>query len=544
LEDPLTLQLAVQGSRSKINHSVNVKFKYQDITEERTFLVANISGYNMILGTAWLFQHKVSIGLNPSRVCIGSAESVPLESVATAKVFSGATGLKEDILQAARDELMEYAKPICKSAEETGLLPFRTINHTIPLIDEEKILPWRPSRCPEALRSLWDEKRRVYLKNGRWEVSNASNTAPMLLIPKVKSDSLKLRVVVDLRARNANTKKMSSPLPDMEGILRRASRCKFRSLIDGQDAYEQIRIIPEHVPRSAVSTPDGNMVSLVLQQGDCNAPATYQTLMNYLFGDYIGRFMDVYLDDIIIYSNTLKEHVEHVKKVIDILKREKLYLSAHKLQLLRSELSILGRVVDDEGIRMDPHKIDSVLNWKTPTNRDLLRGFLGSAGYLADDLPEVRIPMGILHNLTSDSVPFRWEFTHQRAFEDVKRLVSEGQDHHRKALNYEPDAPPIWLVTDGCATGIAGVVCQGKEWDNAKVAAFFSAKLSSAQQNYPVHEIEMLAGIEAMLRHRDILQGCKFPWVTDHKGLIHLLNQKNLSGRQARWRRFPASISM
>jgi hypothetical protein len=199
---------------------------------------------------------------------------------------------------------MDYAKPICKSAEETGLPPLRAINHTIPLIDEDKILPWRPSRCPEALRSLWDAKRRTYLKNGRWQVTNASNTAPILLIPKVKTDELKLRVVVDLRARNANTKKMSSPLPDMEGILRRASRCKFRSLIDGQDAYEQIRIIPEHVPRSAVSTPDGNMVSLVLQQGDCNAPATYQTLMNYLFGDYIGRFMDVYLDDIIIYSNT------------------------------------------------------------------------------------------------------------------------------------------------------------------------------------------------------------------------------------------------
>jgi hypothetical protein len=100
------------------------------------------------------------------------------------------------------------------------------------------------------------------------------------------------------------------------------SRCKFRSLIDGQDTYEQIKIIPEHVPRSAVSTPEGNMVSLVLQQGDCNAPATYQTLMNYLFGEYIGLFMDVYLDDIIIYSNTLEEHIEHVKKVIDILKRE------------------------------------------------------------------------------------------------------------------------------------------------------------------------------------------------------------------------------
>jgi hypothetical protein len=102
-------------------------------------------------------------------------------------------------------------------------------------------------------------------------------------------------------------------------------------------------------------------------------------------------------------------------------------------------------------------------------------------------------------------------------------------------LDYRKDAPRIWLVTDGCNSGIAGVICQGSDWKKAKVAAFFSAKLNSAQQNYPVHEIEMLAGVESMLRHRDILQGCQFTWVTDHKGLTHLVNQKNLSGRQARW---------
>ena len=127
----------------------------------------------------------------------------------------------------------------------------------------------------------------------------------------------------------------------MEGILRRVARCKFRSLIDGQDAYEQIRVVPEHVPRAAVSTPDGNMVSLVLQQGDCNTPATYQSLMNYLFSEFIGRWIDVYLDDIIIYSNTLEEHIKHVKIVIDILKREQLYLSANKMQLLKAELNVL-----------------------------------------------------------------------------------------------------------------------------------------------------------------------------------------------------------
>ena len=90
-------------------------------------------------------------------------------------------------------------------------------------------------------------------------------------------------------------------------------------------------------------------------------------------------------------------------------------------------------------------------------------------------------------------------------------------------------------MTDACRNGIGGVVAQGPSWKKAKVAAFYSAKMSSAQKNYPVHEQEMLASVETMLRHRDILQGAHFVWVTDHKSLIHLLDQKGLSGRQERW---------
>jgi hypothetical protein len=112
---------------------------------------------------------------------------------------------------------------------------------------------------------------------------------------------------------------------------------------------------------------------------------------------------------------------------------------------------------------MDPDKVDSVVNWKTPTNRELLRGFLGSIGYLADDLAVVRIHMGILHGLTGDTVPFRWSFTHQRAFEDCKRIADEGRNHYRKPLNYKKGAPRVWLVTDSCSTGIAGVVSQGDD---------------------------------------------------------------------------------
>ena len=108
-------------------------------------------------------------------------------------------------------------------------------------------------------------------------------------------------------------------MPDIEGILCRVAKKPYCSIIDGQDAYEQIQVIPEHVDRTGITTPDRNMVSQVIQQGDCNAPATYQALMNHIFGEYIGVFLDVYLDDTIIYSDTLEEHLTHVALVLAIL---------------------------------------------------------------------------------------------------------------------------------------------------------------------------------------------------------------------------------
>ena len=132
-----------------------------------------------------------------------------------------------------------------------------------------------------------------------------------------------------------------------------------------------------------------------------------------------------------------------------------------------------------------------------------------------------------------DTIPFCWEYTHQRAFEDIKNLAVKCCNYHRWPLNYNDDTLPVNVVTDGCGTSIAGVISQGQNWRKAEVAAFYSAKLNTAQQNYPVHKIEMLADVETMLRHRDILQGTSFIWYMDHKGLVHLLNQKNLSGHQA-----------
>ena len=102
-------------------------------------------------------------------------------------------------------------------------------------------------------------------------------------------------------------------------------------------------------------------------------------------------------------------------------------------------------------------------------------------------------------------------------------------------MYYGPGTDPIWVMTDACENGIGGVVAQGKDWRTTRVATFHSAKMSPAQRAYPVHELELLAGVETMLRHPNILQGTQFTWVTDRKNLEHVLTQRNLSGRQARW---------
>jgi hypothetical protein len=534
---PLSVQLAVHGSRSKINCGTKVRFQYQSIDSERRFDIANLDNYDVILGTPFLYQHKVAVGLNPPCVVVGSKDPVQMSGPDVITISSAAADLLDNGIEKLRKQLRDEAEDLCPDTSKTALPPMRAVNHTIPLIEPAKIYHFRPSRCPEAFREQWRAKKNAYLETGRWRTATGHNAIPLLMIPKISTTGGEpgLRTVFDKREQNANTHKLASPLPDIEEILREVSKHKHRSLIDGKDAYEQIRVIPDHVSRTIFTTPDGTMESLVMQQGDCNAGATYQTLMNHIFAPYLGVFMYVYLDDIIIFSDSIKEHVEHVRIIFDILRRERLFLGPNKMQFFAEELKILGHVIDAKGIRMDPHKVDKVLNWKTPPNKALLRSFIGAVGFLAPDCKGIRIPMGTLSGLTAESKPWRWDATAQRAFDDVKEIVSTHRDNHRKALDYSKNAEPIYVTTDGCLTGGGGYVSQGKDPKTASVVSFWSGKWNSAQQNYPVHEQELLSLVETLKRFRGILHGTRFTVRTDHRALIHFMRQRNLSSRQHRW---------
>ena len=187
----------------------------------------NLSNYDLILGTPFLFQHQATIGFNPARVVIESSESLPLQGPTISQLASRSMEIYSERLQQVQNMLRDYAKPICGTAENTDLPPLRIINHQIPLIDEKLIIPWRPSRLPEKFRDQWAAKRDTYIKSGRWKVTTLSNTVPMMLIPKTGDQQDKLRVVVDLHRRNTNTRKLASPLPDIDGILRRTARARY-----------------------------------------------------------------------------------------------------------------------------------------------------------------------------------------------------------------------------------------------------------------------------------------------------------------------------
>lgn len=185
LKKPLTIQLAVQGSRSKVNYGVTARIQYQGTDYQQYFDVINLQHYDLILGTPFLFQHRIMIGFNSPRVVLGSSEPLAIEGTQVSTLESRVTEIYNEQVDKAREYLLKMAKPLCTSTGETELPPLHEINHTIPLIDENKIYTWRPSRCPEALRPAWIEKKNAYLRSGRWKMTTAQNTCPMLLIPKV-----------------------------------------------------------------------------------------------------------------------------------------------------------------------------------------------------------------------------------------------------------------------------------------------------------------------------------------------------------------------
>ena len=154
------------------------------------------------------------------------------------------------------------------------------------------------------------------------------------------------------------------PFPDQDNIRHDVAQCPYRSKLDMSEAHEQIRIKPTDIPKTAFATILGTFVSQVIQQGDCNAPSTFQRLMTAIFRDYIGKFVHVYLDDIFIFSHTLREHKHQLGLVFKRLESAQLYLSRDKVDLYSKSMDCLGHLINDQGVHADSDKMQHIREWR------------------------------------------------------------------------------------------------------------------------------------------------------------------------------------
>lgn len=410
--------------------------------------------------------------------------------------------------------------------------PLREINHTIPLIDPNKQYANRPPKCAAALFPLLKEKTERYLKASWWKLAHGRNAIPLLCIPKSGAE-LKLRTVIDARERNANTVLDATPLPNQDMIREAVASHKYVSVIDMTDAYEQMRIVPEDVPKTLFASPLGTYISNTLQQGDCNGPSSWQRLMTFIFRERIGIEVWVYLDDIYIFSNDIEKHEDALLYVYECLEREHLYISANKFKPYAIRFNCLGHYRDENGLQVSADKLDLIRKWPKPSTFHDVQRFLGLVEYISRFLPNISAFTTPLSGMCSNGIPFEWRGLHDKCFESVKAIVS------RKLLLQPIDRTtqtPVWVVCDACPSGCGAYYGQGDDWKTMKPAGFMSKKFTNAQRSYFTYEHETLGVIESLKKWDDTLLGLpEIRIVTDHEALKTFMQKAHTGPRQIRW---------
>ena len=415
-----------------------------------------------------------------------------------------------------------------------GLPPQRDIDHRIDLVPGAE----PPHRAPYRMSAKGLDELKQQLRDltekGYIQPSVSPFGAPVLFVPKKDGG---MRMCVDYRALNRVTVHNRYPLPRIDELLDRLRGAQFFTKIDLRSGYHQIRVHPEDVHKTAFRTRYGHFEFLVLPFGLTNAPATFMHLMHSIFREYLDSFIVIFLDDILVYSKGLREHVTHVRQTLAILRKHQLYAKVSKCSFFQHRVEYLGHIVSAEGLAPDPAKVQAVRAWKVPENVTDIRSFLGLAGYYRRFIPQFAQIAAPLTNLTRKNTPFTWSLREGEAFEQLKTALLNAP-----VLQLADPERQFIVTTDASDFAIGAVLSQ--VWDDGEhPVAYESRKMNAAEGNYATHEKELLAVIHALRTWRHYLLGNSFIVVTDHNSLKYLHTQPTLSRRQARWAEFLAEFN-
>lgn len=357
--------------------------------------------------------------------------------------------------------------------------------------------------------------------------SNSQWSSPVVVVEKKNG---KKRLCVDYRKLNKVTKKDCYPLPRIDDMLETLSGAQWFSSLDLASGFWQVELDPKDREKSTFITRFGTYEFTVMPFGLCNAPATFQRLMDTVLYDILWQFVVVYIDDINIGSRTFEEHLLHLEQVFLRLKNAGLKLSPEKCFFFKEELPFLGHVVSRKGIHTDPEKLRVINEFPTPTDLTQLRGFLALASYYRKFVKNFSSTAEPLNKLLRKNVPYVWSNDQQIAFEKLKMHLMTPP-----ILAYPNFEKPFVVYTDASTFALGSILSQKGDDKREHVIAYASRSLNKHERNYSITELECLAVIWAVKHFHHYLHGQRVTIITDHAALRYLMNMTNPTGKLGRW---------
>ena len=385
------------------------------------------------------------------------------------------------------------------------------------------------------------------LKQGMIEPSLSPYAAAALIVPKYNPDgSIKgWRMVIDYRMLNNITVKFQFPMPRVDDVLDSLNGAKYFSACDATWGFWQLRLHPSDVPKTAFRTPTGLYQWRVLPFGLSNSPAVFQRTMSSFFQKAftypdgttvtaLGSFIQVYMDDLLIYSKTAEDHLRHLRFVFDTLKDVRIYLNPKKCEFNKPEVRFLGHLVSRNGVRPDPAKVSVMQDWPAPKNKQDLYKFLGFANYFRSFIRNYAT-IATLYPLTqcknTDEFASKWNNLQQACFEAIKLALC-----HAPTLKMPDFDQPFEVIVDASNVAIGAVLVQDK-----RPVAYESKKLSPAEMRWTTTERELFAAVHALRQWQCYLRHPtqSFDLWTDHNpNTFFSKGTRPLTPRQARWQEF------
>lgn len=433
--------------------------------------------------------------------------------------------------------LHEYKHVFAKDDLDLGCTD--AVKHRILLND---VSPFKERSRPISPADFEDlrEHLKELLEAGIIKESHSPYASPIVIVRKKTG---KIRMTVDYRKLNQRTVKDSFNLPKIEDILTYLSGSRWFSTLDLKSGYYQVQMHESDTEKTAFICPLGFFEFNRLPQGVTNAPATFQRLMERCMSDMTRRDCMVFLDDLIIYSDTLESHELKLRKVFDQLAAYNLKLSPQKCKLFQTEVRYLGHSISQDGISTDPDKISALKSWPVPRNSKELHSFLGFTSFYrkyVEHYSRVVQPLQDLLQWCSArcgnakkrkiDVQQQWTEEHQQAFQAIIEKLTSAP-----VLGYANYKLPYVLHTDASRQGLGAILYQN-QGEHRRVIAYASRRLSKTEKNYPAHKLEFLAMKWAITdKFKDYLYNSPFKVMTDNNPLTYVLTSAKLDATSSRW---------